>query len=180
MILGSRKDAKTQRNEEILCAFAPLREFLIFKFKNAKFYTKMNQLTRILRFYLFWLGNALFIQGVISLIFGVTNREPLIFIGRRLTSDPLHATIHIVWGLVIFLLLKQRIRQGLLGVIGLVFGVFYLLLGVMGIVIFHPLGMQLGWGENLFHLLAGSIALLLGMWQRWQRIACGKADEADG
>ena len=46
----------------------------------------------------------------------------------------------------------------------LVFGAFYVALGVVGLTIDRPFGLQLGPGENAFHLTAGLLALLLGAW----------------
>ena len=51
-------------------------------------------------------------------------------------------------------------ERALLGV-GSFFGVFYLLLGLLGIVVHDPFGLRLGWGENGFHLIVGPVALVL-------------------
>lgn len=48
-------------------------------------------------------------------------------------------------------------------VLALVFGVFYTGLGVWGVMVYHPLGLELDLPENIFHLIAGPLALLLGV-----------------
>jgi hypothetical protein len=46
--------------------------------------------------------------------------------------------------------------------LALVFGVFYTTLGVLGVSLHHPFGLQLGNFENSFHLTAGPLTLLVG------------------
>jgi hypothetical protein len=45
-----------------------------------------------------------------------------------------------------------------------IFGAFYVALGVLGLTIDQPFGVQLGLGENVFHIVVGAIALILGGW----------------
>ena len=77
-----------------------------------------------------------------------------------------HAILHIVWGTIgLIILITQRsynIRLGL----GLIFGLFYTLLGLLGIFLFNPFGLRLGWQENLFHLTVGPLMLIL-VWFSW-------------
>ena len=44
----------------------------------------------------------------------------------------------------------------------LLFGVFYTALGVLGLILYYPFGLHLGPGENVFHLVVGPAALVVG------------------
>ena len=46
----------------------------------------------------------------------------------------------------------------------IVAGAFYVALGVLGLTIDQPFGLQLGPGENAFHFAIGLLALVLGGW----------------
>ena len=126
--------------------------------------------TRLLYIYLWLTMSLLFIQGSGSLLLRL---RPDI---ESITPGPLatimngnipHAILHIVWGTIgLIILITQRsysIRLGL----GLTFGLFYTLLGVLGIFVFNPFGLRLGWQENLFHLTIGSLMLIL-VWFSWR------------
>ncbi|MBW4619156.1 MAG: hypothetical protein KME17_07325 [Cyanosarcina radialis HA8281-LM2] len=115
----------------------------------------------LLRFYLWLLGTALLLQGTISLLLILANIEPLEYLAKLLTSDRLHAAIHIGWGMAILGLLKTVNRDRFLAGLGFAFGGFYLMLGVLGAIAEYPLGMTLRWSEDLFHLVVGPVALLL-------------------
>ncbi len=72
-----------------------------------------------------------------------------------------HAILHIAWGaagLVILTVFRSDLAYLRLGG---VFGVFYTLLGFLGIFVLNPFGMRLGWPENTFHLTVGPIMILL-------------------
>jgi len=45
--------------------------------------------------------------------------------------------------------------------LALSFGLFYTALAVLGVVVYHPLGLRLDRGENVFHLIVGPITLAL-------------------
>jgi hypothetical protein len=47
--------------------------------------------------------------------------------------------------------------------LALIFGIFYTALGFWGVLAHHPLGLELDLLENLFHLTAGPLALMLGL-----------------
>jgi len=126
--------------------------------------------TRLLYIYLWLTMSLLFIQGSGSLLLRL---RPDI---ESITPGPLatimngnipHAILHIVWGTIgLIILITQRsysIRLGL----GLTFGLFYTLLGVMGIFVFNPFDLRLGWQENLFHLTVGPLMLIL-VWFSWR------------
>jgi hypothetical protein len=78
-------------------------------------------------------------------------------------ADPLHAAIHICWGLALLCVLAVRGDDRTLGRLALVFGVFYTCLAVLGVVVHHPFGLQLGAGENVFHFVVGPATLVVGL-----------------
>jgi hypothetical protein len=45
-----------------------------------------------------------------------------------------------------------------------IFGAFYVALGVLGLTVDQPFGLQFGLGENVFHIVVGAVALILGGW----------------
>jgi predicted anti-sigma-YlaC factor YlaD len=78
-----------------------------------------------------------------------------------------HAALHTAWGAVGLLALalwrSDRARLGL----ALVFGTFYTLLGILGVIVVHPAGMRLDAPENVFHLTVGPLMLALA----WRAVA---------
>ncbi len=78
-----------------------------------------------------------------------------------MNGDTRHALLHIAWGsfgLVYLATLRTfRARLGL----AFAFGFFYLALGLVALVVYHPLGMRLELPENAFHLTVGPLMLLL-------------------
>lgn len=123
-------------------------------------------MTKILRVYLWWLGLGLLLQGLLSILLRAIYTPPPIYA----RTDPLHASIHIVWGLVILLLLRQLKNQASkrktdrsIAFLGLLFGIFFLSLGFLGVLIHNPFGMLLGRIENYFHLIVSFIALILSV-----------------
>lgn len=99
-----------------------------------------------------------------------------VVLATLMNGNPPHAWLHIVWGAggLLFLGLARgsSARLGL----GWVFGFFYTLLGFVGIVVHHPLGMRLELPEHVFHLTVGPLMLLLtllatGSWQRMKTAA---------
>jgi len=126
--------------------------------------------TRLLYIYLWLTMSLLFIQGSGSLLLRL---RPDI---ESITPGPLatimngnipHAILHIVWGTIgLIILITQRSYSVRLG-LGLTFGLFYTLLGVLGIFVFNPFDLRLGWQENLFHLTVGPLMLIL-VWFSWR------------
>jgi type III secretory pathway component EscR len=72
-----------------------------------------------------------------------------------------HAILHISWGLagILFLLIFHS-RRAVIG-LGLVFGTFYTLLGIIGVLVNNAFGLQLVLGENAFHLIVGPLTLIV-------------------
>jgi hypothetical protein len=123
-------------------------------------------LRAVLRWYLWVLMGGLLLQGVGSLIFRL---EPALaasapyLVRGILGIDFWHAWIHIIWGAAGVAVLTFRPTGGTLVGLALIFGVFYIALGIAGVAIHHPLGLELDWFENTFHLTAGPATLLLGV-----------------
>lgn len=119
---------------------------------------------RWLTAYLWFVMTLLLVQGSSSLALRLlpgleaATPGPL---ATLMNGNPPHALLHIAWGLVGLLALTiargDRARLGL----GLVFGTFYTLLGLLGIAVIDPAGLRLGWQENLFHLIVGPLMLAL-------------------
>ena len=80
------------------------------------------------------------------------------------TGDTRHNALHVVWGLIILLALWPMNEPYRTTLVMLVFGVFYSLLAVAGVVLDKPFGLLLGPGENAFHFIVGPLALGLGIW----------------
>ena len=125
--------------------------------------------TRLLYIYLWLTMSLLFMQGSGSLLLRLRPDIESITPGLLATlmnGNIPHAILHIVWGTIgLIILITQRsynIRLGL----GLIFGLFYTLLGLLGIFVFNPFGLRLGWQENLFHLTVGPLMLIL-VWFSW-------------
>ena len=125
--------------------------------------------TRLLYIYLWLTMSLLFMQGSGSLLLrlrpDIESNTPGL-LATLMNGNIPHAILHIVWGTIgLIILITQRsynIRLGL----GLIFGLFYTLLGLLGIFVFNPFGLRLGWQENLFHLTVGPLMLIL-VWFSW-------------
>lgn len=119
-----------------------------------------------LRAYMGFLMTGLLIQGLGSLLFRLdpplASAAPYLVRGV-LGIDFWHAWIHILWGaLSLALLLAAPTRRIAVG-LALVFGAFYTLLGIAGVAVHHPFGLELDLFENAFHLTAGPATLLVGL-----------------
>ncbi len=82
------------------------------------------------------------------------------------TSDRRHNLLHVVWGIALLgIWISARGRDATRVIwASLVFGAFYVALGILGLTIDRPFGLVLGPGENVFHFTVGPLALLLGAW----------------
>jgi hypothetical protein len=80
------------------------------------------------------------------------------------TGDARHNALHLVWGIILLglLLTGRTLRRA--AVVAIVFGVFYSLLAIAGVLLDRPFGLLLGPGENAFHFIVGPLALALGLW----------------
>jgi hypothetical protein len=120
----------------------------------------------MLRWYLWFLMIGLLLQGLVSLVFRLAPSvdAAMPYLVRGIFGiDLWHAWIHIVWGsLSIMILARSSARQTPVW-LALGFGTFYTALAIAGILIHHPLGLELDVFENAFHLTAGPATLLLGI-----------------
>jgi hypothetical protein len=114
------------------------------------------------RGYLLAVGGLLLVQGAASLLVRAAGNDP--HAATRLLSDPSHATIHLLWGIVLLAFLARG-DQAAAVTTCLVFGVFYLGLLALGVVVHHPFGLQIDGPENAFHAVVGSLALLVWLWE---------------
>jgi len=117
-----------------------------------------------LRLYLWVVMPGLLVQGAGSLLLDLrpdVRAATPVLLATVMNGNPPHAWLHIVWGLVgLFVLLAFRSAAARLG-LGLIFGIFYTLLGFLGIAVHHPFAMRLELPENVFHLTVGPLMLLL-------------------
>jgi uncharacterized protein DUF4383 len=126
-----------------------------------------GSIARLLRPYLWVLMGGLLAQGAGSLIFrlipALPEHSPLLLRGA-FGIDFWHALIHITWGAAGIAVLRSSVSVRPLILLALVFGVFYTAFGLWGSFQDHPLGLELDLPENLFHLVAGPISLVIGAW----------------
>jgi hypothetical protein len=124
------------------------------------------QIDRLLRWYLWVLMGGLLLQGIGSLIFRLIPALPAsmpLLVRGAFGIDYWHAWMHIGWGLAGLALLRAATTREPPMRLALIFGVFYTALGIWGVLTHHPLGLELDLPENLFHLTAGPLTLLLGL-----------------
>jgi hypothetical protein len=116
---------------------------------------------RLVRVYVLALGAGLLVEGA-GLLLVQWLALPLP-VG---TNDTRHNLLHVVWGMPLIAIAVASHGRGAARVAwaAVVFGVFYTVLGVLGVVIDRPFGLLLGPGENGFHFIVGPLALVLGAW----------------
>jgi len=116
---------------------------------------------RLVRLYVLALGAGLLVEGG-GLLLVQAMALPLP-VG---TNDTRHNLLHVVWGIALLgIVLVPRGRSShRVAWAAVVFGVFYIALGVLGVVVDRPFGLLLGPGENAFHFTVGPLALLFGVW----------------
>jgi hypothetical protein len=126
--------------------------------------------TRLLYIYLWLTMSLLFMQGSGSLLLrlrpDIESATP-VMLATIMNGNIPHAILHIVWGTIgLIILITQRSYNVRLA-LGLIFGLFYTLLGVLGMIVLNPFGLRLAWQENLFHLTVGPLMLIL-VWLSWR------------
>ncbi len=124
-----------------------------------------GQRASVLRGYLWVLMGGLLLQGLGSLLFRLMPALPAntpLLVRGAFGIDFWHALLHIAWGLVGLAVLQASRTSRPLVNLALIFGGFYTALGVWGVLAYHPLGLELDLPENVFHLVAGPLALVLG------------------
>jgi hypothetical protein len=117
----------------------------------------------LLRWYLLVLGAVLIAQGAGSLARSAIAYNGPWLVNGLLNADPRHAAIHMVWGAVMLGTIALAGNAHRLTGLALVFGVFYVGLAVLGVVVYHPFGLQLNLFENAFHWTVGPLTLGLGV-----------------
>jgi hypothetical protein len=104
---------------------------------------------RIARMCAIVLGVGLLLDGLLRLV--IT------------TSDWRENVLHVVTGLVL-LAISFIGRELQIAWAAALVGALYVALGVVGLTIDQPFGLQLGPAENAFHIIVGLLALALGGW----------------
>ncbi|HEY7035613.1 MAG TPA: hypothetical protein VH482_30005 [Thermomicrobiales bacterium] len=117
-----------------------------------------------LRRYLWVVGAGLLVQGTLTLVaIAIWGDAGAHRTHGILNHDARHGLLHVLWGLALLVTVNLKSRAPLLVGDAIVIGVFYLALGVLGIVTHDPFGLLLGPGENGFHLIVGGSALVVGL-----------------
>jgi hypothetical protein len=116
---------------------------------------------QLVRVYVLALGAGLLVEGA-GLLLVQWLALPLP-IG---TNDTRHNLLHVVWGipLIAIAVASHGRTASRVAWAAVVFGAFYVALGVLGLTMDRPFGLLLGPGENAFHFTVGPLALLLGTW----------------
>jgi hypothetical protein len=82
------------------------------------------------------------------------------------TSDITQNLLHLVWGIalliVAFLAREGHADRAVWA--ALASGTFSIALGILGLTIEQPLGMQLGTGDKFFYISQGLVSLVIGAW----------------
>jgi hypothetical protein len=107
-------------------------------------------------------GALLLAQGALSLLVD-TAGVALPALVQAFIGDPLHAAIHVAWGVTMLGFVGLVRSRKTLSLLTLVFGVFYVSLGFLGLLVHHPFGLILGAGENVFHFVVGPASLVIGV-----------------
>jgi hypothetical protein len=117
---------------------------------------------RLVRWYVIALGAGLLLEGALLLL--VDWLQLPVGLG---TTDTRHNVLHVVWGVALLVVVFVLARDGhepRIAWAAVLFGMFYVALGVLGLTLDQPFGLQLGPGENAFHFVVGPLALGLGAW----------------
>jgi hypothetical protein len=86
---------------------------------------------------------------------------PLESLPLGLRIDPLHAVMHMIWGTAGVFVGLVRPAWSIPWLI--VFGLYYIVLSLLGVFTDIHFGLHLGWRENSFHLFIGTASLILGI-----------------
>jgi hypothetical protein len=109
---------------------------------------------QLARAYLLLLGAGLLFEGAALLFAAAINLDVPYALDNR------HNALHVIWGLVIVGVLATSRDSSRLVSLALLFGVFYVGLAFVGMVLVNPFGLMLGPGENVFHLTVGTGSLV--------------------
>jgi hypothetical protein len=122
---------------------------------------KLIDPVRLLRIYVWVLGAGLLLDGAL-----------LVLVNWLGAPAPVNAAdwrdnvLHIVWGVALLAISWVSRDEHPIWVAwaAIVFGAFYVAIGILGLTVDQPFGLQLGAGENAFSFIAGPVALILGGW----------------
>lgn len=122
----------------------------------------------LVRVYGWLLGAGLLLEGGALLLLDQLHvAMPGLVMGFA-TGDVRHNALHVVWGAAILVLLATSRAETRALTAVLAFGIFYVTLGFLGLIVDRPFGLLLGPGENVFHLTVGPLALALGARSIWR------------
>jgi uncharacterized protein DUF4383 len=125
----------------------------------------LPDLRRLVWVYGLVLGAGLLLEGGALLLVDLLRGSAPTLGVPLTTGDTRHNLLHVAWGLLLLAaLVGSRTNSRRPSLMLLVFGLFYTLLAVLGLMLDRPFGLLLGPGENAFHLLVGPLALALGGW----------------
>ncbi|MBV9323022.1 MAG: hypothetical protein JO352_04445 [Chloroflexi bacterium] len=116
---------------------------------------------RLVRLYVWVVGAGLLLDGALLLL--VNGLDVPVPVNA---TDWRYNLLHLVWGIAL-LAVSVLARDGhdiRVAWAAVIFGAFFVSLGVLGLTIDQPFGLQLGPGENAFHFIVGPVALILGGW----------------
>jgi Domain of unknown function (DUF4383) len=118
----------------------------------------------VLAWYVWLVMAGLLLQGAGSLLLDlrpdIQAATPWL-LATIMNGNPPHAVLHIAWGTFGLAYLALFRSAAAYRWLGLAFGLFYTVLGFVGIGAHDPFGMRLMAPENLFHLTVGPLMLVL-------------------
>src|SRR5439155_15327350 len=95
------------------------------------------------RLYLRLLGAALLLEGAAMLLLSALPAADVPWPLAAFRPDPPHELIHVTWGLALLAIPLASRRASAEAPLALAFGVFYVGLAVLGVLIHNPFGLQL-------------------------------------
>ena len=119
--------------------------------------------TSLPELYLRALGATLLLEGLAMLALGRLPDGSIPTVLAAFQPDPPHELLHVTWGVALLAIPMLFPRHGA-ALVALAFGVFYVGLAALGILVYHPLGLRLDLGQNVFHSLVGPLTLAVGAW----------------
>lgn len=109
-------------------------------------------------------GIFLLLQGTSTLAFRLYPPLDHAFPALLATTHmiPIHSTLHIITGiLAVLILYRRKEREAFWFALG--FGLFYLILGLSGVLSGHPLGLGLQPFDHPIHLVLGVVGVLVAV-----------------
>ncbi|MGH2351433.1 MAG: hypothetical protein ACRDI2_13255 [Chloroflexota bacterium] len=118
----------------------------------------------LLRLFFWVVGIGLLVQGGVSLVLALAGITPPALTSTLLTTGVLHSLIHIAWALALLAAIIRRPPDRALAWWVIAFGASSIALGIVFILVDHPLGMPIEPSQNAFHFIDGPLGVLLGAW----------------